>query len=173
LSRTQLEFRAHQTRWNGRLLCLGFNEITQFLSKSEVLVALFNSVFFSPIIILFLQYSHKMFLKFDPYRVWCSIFYSKLVNCILFKIIVQHVRFVKCRWTFGSGERNVKIWIDFRKSPRFSLTSPLSQERERSQVALFLLCVVSPGIMFIGCTTFPISWPINILLSVGTSENTI
>jgi hypothetical protein len=30
-----------------------------------------------------------MFLKCDPYRVWCSIFYSKLVNCILFKIIVQ------------------------------------------------------------------------------------
>jgi hypothetical protein len=36
------------------------------------------------------------------------------------------------------------ILIDFRKSPRFSLISPLSQERERSQVALFLLCVVSP-----------------------------
>jgi hypothetical protein len=41
--------------------------------------------------------------------------------------------------TCGSEERNSKIWIDFRKSPRFSLTSPLSQ------VALFLLCVVSPG----------------------------
>jgi len=27
---------------------------------------------------------------------------------------------------------------------KYSLTSPLSQERERSQVALFLLCVVSP-----------------------------
>ena len=51
-------------------------------------VSLFKSVFFSPIIILFLQYSHKysMFPKCDPYRVWCSIFYSKLVNCILFKI---------------------------------------------------------------------------------------
>jgi hypothetical protein len=31
--------------------------------------------------------------------------------------------FVKGRGTCGSGERNVKIWIDFRKSPRFSLTS--------------------------------------------------
>jgi hypothetical protein len=69
-----------------------------------------------------------MFLKYDPYRVWCSIFYSKLVDCILFKIIVQHVRFVKGRGTCGSGERNVKILIDFRKSPRFSLTSPLSQK---------------------------------------------
>jgi hypothetical protein len=68
-----------------------------------------------------------MFMKFDPYRVWCSIFYSKLVNCILFEIIVQHVRFVKDRGTCGSGERKVKIWIDFWKSPRFSLTSPLSQ----------------------------------------------
>ena len=38
--------------------------------------------------------------------------------------------FVKGRGTCVSGERNVKIWIDFRKSPRFSLTSPLCQERE-------------------------------------------
>jgi hypothetical protein len=37
----------------------GFNEIAQFLSKSEVLVSLFKSYFFPPIIILFLQYSHK------------------------------------------------------------------------------------------------------------------
>jgi hypothetical protein len=77
-----------------------------------------------------------MFLKCDSYRVWCSIFYSKLVNCILLRSLFV---FVKGRGTCGSGERNVKIWIDFRKSPRFSLTSSLSQ------VALFLLCVVSPG----------------------------
>jgi hypothetical protein len=81
-----------------------------------------------------------MFLKFDPYRVCCSIFYSKLVNCILFKIIVQHVRFVKGRETCSSGERKVKIWIDFRKSPRFSLTSPLSQEREKSSRPVFTMC---------------------------------
>jgi hypothetical protein len=136
--------RAHQTRRSGRLLRLGFNEVTQFLSKSEVLVALavslFKSVFFSPIIILFLQYSHKRrFLKCDPYRVWCSISYSILVNCILLKSLLV---FVKGRGTCSSGERNIKIWIDFRKSPRFSLTSPLSQERERSQDALFLLCSI-------------------------------
>jgi hypothetical protein len=83
-----------------------------------------------------------MFLKYDPYRVWCSIFYSKLVNCILLRSLFI---FVKGRGTCCSGERNAKIWIDFRKSPRFSLTSPLSQERERSQVTLFLLCVVSPA----------------------------
>ena len=70
----QIKTKAHQTRRSGRLLHLGFNEVTQFLSKSEVLVALavslFKSVFFSPIIILFLQYSHKRrFLKCDPYRV--------------------------------------------------------------------------------------------------------
>jgi hypothetical protein len=69
-----------------------------------------------------------MFLKCDPYRVWCSIFYSKLVNCILLRSLFV---FVKGRGTCGSGERNVKIWIDFRKSPRFSLTSPLSQKRKR------------------------------------------
>jgi hypothetical protein len=28
--------RAHQTRLSGRLFCLGFNEVAQFLSKSEV-----------------------------------------------------------------------------------------------------------------------------------------
>ena len=81
-----------------------------------------------------------MFLKFDPYRVCCSIFYSKLVNCILFKIIVQHVHFVKGRGTCGSGERNAKIWIDFRKSPRFSLTLTLSQEREKSSRPVFTMC---------------------------------
>jgi hypothetical protein len=48
--------RAHQTRWSGRLFHLGFNEVAQFLSKSEVLVSLFKSVFFSPIIILFLRW---------------------------------------------------------------------------------------------------------------------
>jgi hypothetical protein len=40
--------RAHQTMRSGRLLRLGFNEVAQFLSKSEVLVAL--SVFSSPYI---------------------------------------------------------------------------------------------------------------------------
>ena len=42
--------RAHQTRWSGQLLRLGFNEITQFLSKSKVLVALsvFSNPFFIP-----------------------------------------------------------------------------------------------------------------------------
>jgi hypothetical protein len=53
----------------------------------------------------------------------CSIFYSKLVNCILLRSLFV---FVKGRGTCGSGERNVKILIDFRKSPIFSLTSPLS-----------------------------------------------
>ena len=75
-----------------------------------------------------------MFLKCDPCRVWCSIFYSKLVNCIIFIV------FVKGRGTCGSEERNVKIWIDFRKSPRFSLTSPFSQEREKSSRPVFTMC---------------------------------
>jgi hypothetical protein len=57
-----------------------------------------------------------MFLKCDPYRVSCSIFDSKLVNCILLRSLFV---FVKARGTCGSGERNVKIWIDFWKSPRF------------------------------------------------------
>jgi hypothetical protein len=78
-----------------------------------------------------------MFRKCDPYRVWCSIFYSKLVNCILLRSLFV---FVKGRGTCGRGERNVKIWIDFRKSPRFSLTSPLSQESEKSSRPVFTMC---------------------------------
>jgi hypothetical protein len=78
-----------------------------------------------------------MFLKCDLYRVWCSIFYSKLVNCILLRSLFV---FVKGRGTCGGGERNVKIWIDFRKCPRFSLTSPLSQEREKSSRPVFTMC---------------------------------
>jgi hypothetical protein len=78
-----------------------------------------------------------MFLKCDLYRVWCSIFYSKLVNCILLRSLFV---FVKGRGTCGSGERNVKFWIDFRKSPRFSLTLPLSQEREKSSRPVFTMC---------------------------------
>jgi hypothetical protein len=50
------------------------------------------------------------------------------------------VHFVKGRVTCGSGERNVKILIDFRKSPIFSLTSPLSQLREKSSLPVFTMC---------------------------------
>jgi hypothetical protein len=44
------------------------------------------------------------------------------------------------RGTCGSWERNAKIWIDFRKSSRFSLISPLSQEREKSSRPVFTMC---------------------------------
>ena len=97
-------------------------------------VSLFKSVFFSPIIIYFFFNIHikgaPMFLKCDPYRVWCLIFYSKLVNCILLRSLFI---FVKGRGTCGSGERNVKIWIDFWKSP-------VSQEREKSSRPVFTMC---------------------------------
>jgi hypothetical protein len=122
--------RAHQTRRSGRLLRLGFNEIVQFLSKSEVLDALkvfSNLHFFSPIIILFLQYSHKrssMFLKFYPYRIWCSIFYSKLVNCILFKIIVQHVCLWKVEEHAVVGKETLKFGSIFGSLPAFPSLRP-------------------------------------------------
>ena len=62
-----------------------------------------------------------MFLKYDPYRVWCSILYSKLINCILFKMIMQHVRFVKGRGTFQSRERNVIFFYRFSEVPQILL----------------------------------------------------
>jgi hypothetical protein len=80
-----------------------------------------------------------MFLKYDPYRVWCSIFYSKLVNCMLFKIIVQHVRFVKGRGGHVVVGKETFL-IDFRKSLRFSLTSSLSQLTEKSSRSVFTMC---------------------------------
>jgi hypothetical protein len=45
----------------------------------------------------------------------------------------------KGRGTCSSGKRNAKIWIAFRKSPRFSLTSPLSQLREKSSRPVFTM----------------------------------
>jgi hypothetical protein len=78
-----------------------------------------------------------MFLKIDPYRGWYSIFYSKLINCILFKIFVQHICFVKGRWTCSVCKRNDNILLAFLKSPRFSLTSPLRQLREMSSHPVF------------------------------------
>ena len=84
-----------------------------------------------------------MFLKFDPYWIWYSIFYSKLVDCILFKIVVQHICLVKGRVTCHSGERNVKILLAFGNLPHFSSLHP-QVERETSHVTLFLLSVVSP-----------------------------
>ena len=40
-----LDLRAHQTRWSGRLLHLGFNKVAQFLSKSED-CSVFSSPYF-------------------------------------------------------------------------------------------------------------------------------
>ena len=78
--------RTHQSRRSGRPLRLGFNEIAQFLSKSEVLVALsgFSSPYFFHRQSYFFFNIHikgaPMFLKFDPYRVWCSIFIPNLFS---------------------------------------------------------------------------------------------
>jgi len=77
-----------------------------------------------------------MFLKFDPYRVSYSIFYSKLVDCILFKIAVQHLCFVKDRGTCGNGERSINILLAFQKSPRFSL----NREREVKSPCFLTKC---------------------------------
>ena len=38
------------------------------------------------------------------------------------------------------GKETFKILIDFRKSPRFSLTSPLSQLRKKSNRPVFTMC---------------------------------
>ena len=129
---------AHQTRRSGRLLCLVSMKSPNFCQEAKFQSPC-QSVFFSPIIILFLQYSHKRSSHVPEMWPIQGLMFNILfqTNCILLRSLFV---FVKGRGTCGSGERNVKIWIDFRKSPRFSLTSPLSQEREKWSRPVFTMC---------------------------------
>ena len=65
-----------------------------------------------------------MFLKSDPYRVWCSIFYSKLVNCILLRSLCS--TFVL--WKVGEhavvGKETLKFGSIF---PHFAFKSTESE----------------------------------------------
>jgi hypothetical protein len=56
-----------------------------------------------------------MFLKSDPYRVWCSIFYSKLVNCILLRSLLCST-FVL--WKVGEHAVVEKETLKFALKPR-------------------------------------------------------
>ena len=49
-----------------------------------------------------------------PCRVWWSIFYSKFVDCILCKIVVQHICFVKV-----AGKETWKYLLFFKNLPDF------------------------------------------------------
>ena len=65
--------------------------------------------------------------------VWESIFYSQLVDRIIVMLIVSLcITFVL--WNVGghAGEETLKYIQAFRKSPRFSFTLPLNQQRENS-----------------------------------------
>ena len=114
----------HQTSWRRETFCPGFNNIALFPSLRRSIihnVSFWKSLFFSPITIHFLPYSqirNSHVPQIWPIQGLITIFYSKIVDCILFKIIVC---FVEDRGTCGSRERNIKI---SKKSPRFSLTSP-------------------------------------------------
>ena len=97
-----------------------------------------SQYFFSPIIILFIQSSHKM--RSPVPKIWPI--QGLLFNILfqthwlhLFKNVVQHVCFVKGKWTCGNRERN--FLLVFQKSPRFSLTSSLYQPREKSNHPVF------------------------------------
>ena len=81
-----------------------------------------------------------MFLKCDPYRFDVQYFIPNSLIASFLRSQCSTFVFVKGRGTYGSGERNVKIWMNFQKSPRFSLTSPLSQEREKSSRPVFTMC---------------------------------
>jgi len=72
-----------------------------------------------------------MFLKFELFRVWYSILYTKLVDCIFFKIVEQHICFVIGMGTYSSWERNVTISPSFSEVAQiFTLFVLKSTERE-------------------------------------------
>jgi len=116
-----------------------------FRLKYEVLVA--SSVFgvsvFSPINKLFLEYPYVRsthILKFDPNKVWYSIFFSKLVDCIFFKIVKQHVCFVKDRGTYCSWERNINISAISSEVSHIFLSLLLRQLKEKWCCPVFTRC---------------------------------
>jgi hypothetical protein len=84
-----------------------------------------------------------MFLKPDPYRVWWSIFYSKLINCILLRSLCS--TFVL--WMVGEhavvGKETLKFGSIFGSLPDFPSLRPLVNW-ERSQVALFFTMCGEP-----------------------------
>ena len=77
-----------------------------------------------------------MFLKSDPYRVWCSIFYSNFVNCIILRSLCS--TFVL--WKVGEhavvGKETLKFGSIFVSLPDF----PSSQLREKSSRPVFTMC---------------------------------
>ena len=92
-------------------------------------------------IILFLQYSCircSHVLKIWIIWVWYSTFYTKLVDCVFFKIVEQHIYFVIGMGNTVAGKEMLKYLQAFRKLPRFSLSSTWSH------VTLFKPSAVSP-----------------------------
>ena len=94
-----LEIWINKSDWNpgitkrdevGTFFRPGFIVITLFLPKDKLYsrsLGLFKLVFFHLWSHFFFNIHVKggtIFRKFDQYRVWCSIFYFKLVDCILF-----------------------------------------------------------------------------------------
>ena len=106
-------------------------------------VSLFKSVFCSPIIILFLQYSPKMLpCSWNMTHTGFDVQYfipNSLIASFLRSLCSTFVLW-KVGGTCRSGERNIKILIDFRKSLGFSLTSSLSQLTEKSSRSVFTMC---------------------------------
>jgi hypothetical protein len=120
--------RAHQTRWSGRPWLQWNRPIS--VKKG---ISLIKSVFFSPIIILFLQYSRKRSSHvpyFIPNSLIASFLRSLCSTFVLWKVWGHAV----------VGKETLFFVIDFQKSPRFSLTSPLSQLREKSSRPVFTMC---------------------------------
>ena len=117
-------FMANQTRWSGWFFHPGFIEISLFLSKGEVLTI--QSVFFSPIIKLFLQYSHKRSLSWSWNLTHTGFDVQYFIPNSLITSFLRSLCSTFVLWKVGgtcdSRKRHIQILLAFRKSPRFSLT---------------------------------------------------
>ena len=113
-----------------------------------------------------------MFLKCDPYRVWCSIFYSKLVNCILLGSLIVCVKgsqvalFLLCVAVATlANEKLLERASDF-------LLCRKSTSNKTRYGQWFDRCIISKMILKSGSNwLFPVVFSVEITLSRCNSRN--
>ena len=144
-------YRAHQTRWSGDFFALVSMKSLNFCQKAkfsspcqsfQVCIFFTNNHTFSSIFTL------KEFpCSWNLTRTWFDVQYfipNSLIASFLRSLWSTFVL-----WKVGEhavvGKETLKFWSIFGRLPAFPSLRP-KVKRERSQVALFLLCVVSPDI---------------------------
>ena len=112
---------AHQTRRSGWLFCPDFIEIALFPSKGEALVALSVSIF-SPIIIPFLQYSHKRSSHVpEIWPIQCLIFNKNSLIASFFRSLCSTLVLWKVGGHTVAGKETLKLCELFKSLPDFPI----------------------------------------------------